>query len=97
MTALQSTCSCSQNQAQAELSTKINDVICKLTTLRDLGELFMEDDALCVPACVIKDYTILSLALLEELEEMLSTAFSGSICRFPSYAAFDDCPAGDQP
>lgn len=51
------------------LEDKINDLNCKISTLQELGKLFIDVDALCISGCVIEDYSTVCLKMLEELEE----------------------------
>jgi hypothetical protein len=90
MTALQSNFSPFQGQAKADLQSQVDDLISKLSTLYELGGMFLEDDSLCVPACVIKDYSGVCLEMLRQIEDSLcvsSPAFR-SDCS-------DDCPPSD--
>lgn len=52
-----------------QVEDRINDLNCKISTLQELGKLFIDNDALCVSGCVIEDYSTVCLSLLEELEE----------------------------
>jgi len=83
MTAPQCNFSPFQDQGKAALQSKIDDLISKMSTLYDLGQMFLEYDSLCVPACVIKDYSSICLNMLREIEDSLTA--SRSRCA-------DDCP-----
>jgi len=62
-----------------QVRDNVEDLVCKVSTLKDLGLLFIGDNALCMPGCVIEDYSNICLSLLDELETQICSLQKQSV------------------
>ena len=53
-----------------ELEGKINLLVSRLFTMRDMGQLFVECSDFTFPGCVIVDYSELCISLVSQIQDL---------------------------